>query len=62
MIGSDPLFVCFVTTIRASEFSDWGIHLVAGLGSQFRGSSHPPLTGLDVLAGAQEFPFNNWSR
>jgi hypothetical protein len=35
MIGSSPLFVCFVTTIRTSEPSDWGIHLVAGLGSHF---------------------------
>jgi hypothetical protein len=22
----------------------------------------PSLAGLDVLAGAQKFPFNNWSR
>jgi hypothetical protein len=40
MIGSSSLFVWFVTTIRASEHSDWGIHLVAGLESQFRVSSH----------------------
>jgi hypothetical protein len=33
----EKVFAYLVTIIRASGSSHWGIHLVAGLGSQFRG-------------------------
>ena len=54
-------FVCLVTTFRASERLLWGIHIVAGLGSQFRGLEKRLRPGIHLSVREWRYTLSVWN-